>query len=187
MDNTEKIQKMYEKFVETGSNPNSIEFSKLMSGVIKMCQIFLRHTMGSKYSDDDIKDVLSDSLEKIFKGVANFRGDCSFLSWSISVCRYSFYNYYTRYAYKRSLSVYDVYNIEDSTYSDSQMIYDILPEHKDKIIFIKKLNGSTLKELSDDTGIHVNTIKTRLYRYKKEIKKMMIYEDRRISQNIGSV
>ena len=176
---SEIIQKAYEDFVESGEDMNSAEFSRLVSELRVRCRSFLRHLMGKKYSMDDVEDVLSQSIVNMYKSIGLYVGKCPFEYWVMSICRNTFYTFSRGFINR--VDIDKVTCFEDGGRPDDYMIYDILPEHNSKDLFIKKLNGFSLKDISEESGLCVDTVKVRLFRYRELIKKNIKNEACRIS------
>jgi len=177
----ERIQKLYEDYENAGST-SSPEFSKLISELIPVCKSYLRHNMNqSLYTKEDVEDVAMMSIEKVLMSIKTYKRKSGFLSWVGTICRNTLISYYNKYTRQSILGVREFNGIDSMVRSDENLVYDMLPAHKDRDIFIKKMNGMSYKEISIETGINPIAIKTRVFRYKNNIKKYISNEIERIS------
>ena len=134
-------------------------------------------------SHDTANDVLQETYIRIFKGIDNFKGDSTISTWMYRIA----YNECLRFLSKESKLLRAELDISDSDYSKklhadsyfdanklSIKFHAILSEltvNQKNIFNMKYFDELKFKEISDITGININTIKSTYYLVEKKIKK----------------
>ncbi len=134
-------------------------------------------------SHDTANDVLQETYIRIFKGIDNFKGNSAISTWMYRIA----YNECLRFLSKESKLLRVELDISDSDYSKklyadsyfdpnelSTKFHTILSEltvNQRNIFNMKYFDELKFKEISDVTGININTIKSTYYLVEKKIKK----------------
>lgn len=168
-----------DELVEKATKGDAEAYTQLMLSIrndlYKICKTRIT-------SDDEIEDVIQETMIKTFRQLKKLRDVSKFKSWIISIL---INNCNMQYRTKQKMRIhecdcnYDTY-IENRQTSDN---IDIIDSDIDFYLLISKLNyeeriivilhyaeNFTFKEISKILHINENTVKTRLYRAKEKLK-----------------
>ncbi len=124
------------------------------------------------YNHADIEDVLQDTLIKAYENIHTLKNANYFETWYISIlineCR-------QRLRSKKKEVLKE--NIEQDEFSiDSYGFFQELNSIEDiykEVIVLKYISGYTQEEISNILGIPIGTVKSRIYRGLKELRKVV--------------
>ena len=133
-------------------------------------------------SDDEIEDIIQETMIKTFNQLKKLRDVSKFKSWIISIL---INNCNMQYRTKQKVRLYES-NCNYETYIENRQAsdnIDMIDSDIDFYLLISKLNyeeriivilhyaeNFTFKEISKILRINENTVKTRLYRAKEKLK-----------------
>ena len=132
-------------------------------------------------SDDEIDDIIQDTMIQTFKNIKKLKDPSKFKSWIISILINNCNHYYMKKNRRKIVSIEDNLNdCENKLYEnniddiESDMnFYQLLSNlnYEERIIIILYYSEQfTFKEISQILKISDNTVKSRLYRAKNKIK-----------------
>jgi RNA polymerase sigma-70 factor (ECF subfamily) len=125
----------------------------------------------------DTEDFVQDVFIKIFTGLKSFRGDSRFSTWITRIAYNTAINALNRRKVYESIASEDLL-VDDAANPEEQEIRRVsgealleavrdLPEQHALCIDLFFFHGMSHKEISDLTGLPVNTIKSHIFRAKK--------------------
>jgi len=122
------------------------------------------------YNHADIEDVFQDTLIKVYQNIHTLKNPNYFETWYISIlineCRKRLRN--KKKEVLREDIEQDIYSIDSySFFQELNSIDDIYKE----VIVLKYISGYTQEEISNILGIPIGTVKSRIYRGLKELRK----------------
>lgn len=182
-----KITKSIEKFVDfsvekviarEAAAKNSIAFSQL---------IFLYKKrivgVGRRFftNQNDIDDFLQEVFIKVYENIESFQGKCQFSTWITRIAYNAAINFKQRTKKSESLCEETQSNLV-SRYETPEEIQlkaltkeainnavKQLPKNYEKCIELYFYNNMTYEEIAETTDIPLNTVKTYIFRAKKEL------------------
>src|SRR5690606_34297423 len=124
------------------------------------------------YNHADIEDVLQDTLIKAYENIHTLKNPDYFETWYISVlineCKKKLRN-------KKKEVLKE--NIEQDEYSVDQYSFfqelNSIDEIYKEVIVLKYISGYTQEEIANILGIPIGTVKSRIYRGLKELRKLI--------------
>jgi len=122
------------------------------------------------YNHADIEDVFQDTLIKVYQNIHTLKNPNYFETWYISIlineCRKRLRN--KKKEVLREDIEQDEFSIDSySFFQELNSIDDIYKE----VIVLKYISGYTQEEISNILGIPIGTVKSRIYRGLKELRK----------------
>lgn len=148
--------------------------------LFKNLEKYLIFTAKRYLKDDDVQDVVQNSLVKIFKNLDTYNPDLGdFRGWACTICK----NESLQFLRKRVIKFEDV-----DTVSASKMITDelnfrfllsdtyqvaerLLPKSQKQIFYLKAMKGYTYQQIAQKIGVNEGTTKSQ---YSKARKKMQM-------------
>ncbi|WP_371377310.1 RNA polymerase sigma factor [Thalassotalea aquiviva] len=124
---------------------------------------------------EDALDLMQDIFVAVFRNLSSFRGDSKFKSWLFRIAHYRCIEFYRRK--KSTLSLDDEPEMEaqkhqscpeHSTFqarqsSDLVDAMGRLPINQRTVVELKFFQHFTFEEISEQLGVSINTVKSRLY------------------------
>lgn len=154
------------------------------------------HAHVSKFvtEQEDIEDICMESFEKAFKQLATYRPENKFSTWLLTIARNTAFDHKDRSKSKgrnvetTSLSVPDLSGVDvpDEAKNPIDEIIDSqihenfvqciegLPELYREIARLCFVDNLGYREISEKTGLQINSVKTRIRRAKDQLSKMML-------------
>jgi len=149
-----------------------------MSDHLKVIYNYIRSQIKN---DEDVQDIVQETMLAIWSGLKYFRNDSSFRTWVIGIARRKIYDYYR--------SKYKIPEVSDFDSVDSLMTED----ESDKLIKAMDVNNAvirldsieqelvflafnaqlTYQEISEVVRIPVGTVKSRMSAIKSKLRKYL--------------
>lgn len=127
---------------------------------------------------DEVNDLFQEVLINLWKGFASFRGESELKTWiwrvSLNTCSNQERKRRSRVETVRLSVDIDLYNDDDIHSKQIQRLYDRINrlEHFDRAIILLWLENMTYQEIADVVGISLQSVTTRLFRIKEQLKSM---------------
>lgn len=188
---TNKVSKSIESFlvisvdkflVKEAIQGNSVAFSQLIFLYKKRIIAVGRRFFSNQ---NDIDDFLQEVFIKIYENLKSYKGNSRFSTWITRIAYNTAINFKTRTKISENLSeeteskLYSHYDspedeeIKKVTKLAIKSAVENLPEKYEKCIEFYFYNNMTYEEISNITQIPVNTVKTYVFRAKKELYKKL--------------
>ncbi len=188
---TNKVSKSIESFlvisvdkflVKEAIQGNSVAFSQLIFLYKKRIIAVGRRFFSNQ---NDIDDFLQEVFIKIYENLKSYKGNSRFSTWITRIAYNTAINFKTRTKISENLSeeteskLYSHYDspedeeIKKVTKLAIKSAVENLPEKYEKCIEFYFYNNMTYEEISNITQIPVNTVKTYVFRAKKELHKKL--------------
>ena len=155
-----------------------------------------RYSYSYQLSEDDRKDLLSETILKILTNKNHFvvknNAAKDFINWCSRIMINCFINNYRR---QKLISMNSIDEIKNSgsllIFNNSELfsidlfqyVFDRISNEKDKIIFKAYLQGYQYDEIAEILEMPIGTIKSRLHIIKKNLRKHLINENCKINCN----
>lgn len=124
------------------------------------------------YNHEDIEDVFQDTLIKVYENIDTLRKPNYFETWYISIlineCRKKLRNR-KKEVLKESIE-YEEHHVDE--YNFFQELNSIDERYKE-VIVLKYISGYTQEEISDILDIPLGTVKSRIYRGLRDLRKLI--------------
>ncbi|MDF2673415.1 MAG: polymerase, sigma-24 subunit, subfamily [Clostridiales bacterium] len=130
------------------------------------------------YNSYDIEDVFHGTIIKVYDNIHQLREERYFETWATSI----FINECKKVLRERKRSV-DLENLEESAASEDTYIIEIkehlinIEEIYREVIILKYISGYSQEEIAELLNIPIGTVKTRIYRGLKLLRKNMKREE----------
>ena len=133
------------------------------------------------YNQNDIDDFLQEVFIKIYENLDKFQGNSRFSTWITRIAYNTAINFKTRTKKSESLCEETQSNLVSNyeTPEETQLkqltreainnAVKLLPENYKKCIELYFYNNMTYEEIAETTDIPLNTVKTYIFRAKKEL------------------
>jgi len=133
---------------------------------------------------DDVEDVVQEVFIKMFKGLANYRGDSKFSTWIYRIARNESINA-ARKNVISSMPIEDaVIEAPSATRPDVQMSRSAersdlerhlaqLDDNYRTVLELRYLGERSYAEIGETLGLPIGTVKSYIYRAKIELKRLM--------------
>lgn len=188
---TNKVSKSIESFlvisvdkflVKEAIQGNSVAFSQMIFLYKKRIIAVGRRFFSNQ---NDIDDFLQEVFIKIYENLKSYKGNSRFSTWITRIAYNTAINFKTRTKISENLSeeteskLYSHYDspedeeIKKVTKLAIKSAVENLPEKYEKCIEFYFYNNMTYEEISNITQIPVNTVKTYVFRAKKELYKKL--------------
>lgn len=188
---TNKVSKSIESFlvisvdkflVKEAIQGNSVAFSQMIFLYKKRIIAVGRRFFSNQ---NDIDDFLQEVFIKIYENLKSYKGNSRFSTWITRIAYNTAINFKTRTKINENLSeeteskLYSHYDspedeeIKKVTKLAIKSAVENLPEKYEKCIEFYFYNNMTYEEISNITQIPVNTVKTYVFRAKKELYKKL--------------
>lgn len=146
-------------------------------------------TVCRRYSRDNefAKDVLQESMIKIFRNITKYKPTGSFQAWMRRICINTALQSFDKCCFKREISGLDELIAQPSEMPDVysylgaeelMAIIDQLPEGFNKVFNLSVIEGFSHKEISELLGIKESTSRSQLTRARNYLKNMLVKRDR---------
>jgi RNA polymerase sigma-70 factor (ECF subfamily) len=151
--------------------------------VFNVCFRFL-----GKYEDAD--DCAQETFVKVYKTLGKFRMESKFTTWLYSIAMNTCRNWVTSSAYRRNKKSQDISKTSDDKLGDNsfhpekdmeqkrqrvsiQKCIDILPEDHRSVVCLRDIDGLTYGEITVIISQTLGTVKSRLARARKQLRKCL--------------
>lgn len=177
-------------FIELVKNGSKKAFDKL---VIKYQQRIIQLVMRYVKDSSEAQDVAQEAFIKAYKALPNFRGESAFYTWLYRIAINTAKNYLVSRA--RRSSNYEVEISDAETYEDAFRLKDTdtpehlllteeirlailhaidgLPDELKRAIRYRELEGLSYEEIADKMGCPVGTVRSRIFRAREAIDKVL--------------
>ncbi len=159
------------QLLERAKNKNSEAFGEL----VKRNQNFIYRTaMGYVGDSETARDITQDVFIKAYRGLPYFRDDAQFTTWLYKICKNQCLNLLRH----RKLETGEAVKGEQSAESQIPLrlgmrkLIDLLAEEYREIIMLRYFQDLKYDEIARYLDIPISTVKIRLYRAKRELKKL---------------
>lgn len=137
-------------------------------------------------SNIDVDDILQETFLKAFKKIDQFDGQSSLFTWLYSIARNLVMDEFRRQQRKphRSQPPADEFEMADDSSntaeSNREEIHELrhavsdLPDILREIVVMKTLEGLSYDEISQVTGVNIETLKNRMFRAKKQLAESLL-------------
>ena len=180
-----------ERIIKEAQNGNDASFEKLMKLYQDRAYAIAYGVMGNTH---DAYDVVQDSFIKIYKNIDKFNFKSKFNTWVYRIVKNTCIDELRKQKRKKTVSIDASYNRNDDELSfqyedNSKSIEDIVeeketskilqegieklsPEHR-SVIILYDIKGYDYKEISKMIGVSLGTIKSRLFRARNNLAKLL--------------
>ncbi len=132
-------------------------------------------------NEEEARDLTQDIFLKIWKGLANFRGNSSYKTWIYRITVNHINSYLRKKRIRRFLSLEFLHekngfepHVEMNTEKDHlEIAMEKLPEHMRTVLVLFYLENYDIKEIANILGVKEGTIKSRLSRARQALKEVM--------------
>jgi RNA polymerase sigma-70 factor, ECF subfamily len=143
---------------------------------------------GSNVEPDDI---LQETFLKAIKSVDDFEGKSGYYTWLYSIARNLSIDEFRKQKYEKNRSSQPIeeFEIESDQFDSESEREEILmlrkaiselPELLRSVVVMKAIDGLSYPEISEVTGVNIQTLKNRMFRARKELagylQKMGVHE-----------
>lgn len=133
------------------------------------------YTLRMVSNPDDALDLMQDVFVAVFRNLASFRGESPFKGWLFKIAHYRCIEFYRRKKPTQSLD--DAPQLEEQSSEGCPELYllsgqqasllnkamQTLPINQKLVVELKFFQYCTFDEISQQLGISINTVKSRLY------------------------
>ncbi|EYE87522.1 RNA polymerase sigma factor [Fervidicella metallireducens AeB] len=141
----------------------------------------LRKYIARHINNSDVEDVLQEVLLKIYNNIDGLRDNTKLNLWVYKISQNAVIDYY-RNKNKEMLELTDNLfqeDFEEDSYNNEiskclNTMIEYLPEKYKEVIKLIEYNGLTQKEVSQQLGISVSAVKSRVFRARGMLKQMLI-------------
>ena len=127
---------------------------------------------------NDAEDIAQQVFAKVYFSIKNFDFRSSLLTWVYKITVNECYDYLRKkrvrkLIYESDFSADDSLRVENSEPASSQAtpVDQRLAQHDRTLILLKEVEGHSVEELSQMTGMNENTIKVKLFRARQKLVK----------------
>ncbi len=132
-------------------------------------------------NEEEARDLTQDIFLKIWKGLANFRGNSSYKTWIYRITVNHINSYLRKKRIRRFLSLEFLHeksgfepHVEMNTEKDHlEIAMEKLPEHMRTVLVLFYLENYDIKEIANILGVKEGTVKSRLSRARQALKEVM--------------
>lgn len=168
------IRKRDEKLISETLNGNNLSFARLVELYENRIRI-----IGARFFKEksDIDDFCQNVFLKIYTSLRKFRGESLFSTWLTRIAFTTAVNEKTRNRQAESIEDTELIVAKDKTPEEHQIAkeateairqaVELLPAEYSECVNLFFFNGLSHAEISDITGIPINTIKSHVFRAKK--------------------
>ena len=159
------------KLLEKAKKKDSAAFSEL----VKRHQNFIfRTALGYLHDRETARDVTQDVFIKAYRGLPYFRDDSQFSSWLYKICKNHCLNILRRNKIESiEPEVEEAYETSDISLKVRmrRLLGRLEPDYRE-VIMLRYYQQMQYDEIARYLDIPISTVKIRLYRAKKELKKL---------------
>ena len=156
---------------------------KAYSDFLTEVSVILRAYLAKKiFQSDDREDVLQEILLSIHKARHTYDGIRPVKPWIMAIANYRVNDYLRVYYKKKDNEVTDFDSIasffeqdvtNSNNFSELESIVNTLPEKQKKIVYMMKIEGYSVKEVSTAMGMSESAIKVSAHRSYKLLKQKL--------------
>ncbi|MEC5424069.1 RNA polymerase sigma factor [Virgibacillus sp. C22-A2] len=140
----------------------------------------LRTAYGITKNKADASDIVQETFIKVYRNIETFDMTKPFKAWFYQIL----INEARRYVKKRNKQTISIesdelldylhqHTVEEINYDDLGLTMEQLQESHRTVLILKYLNGFTDKEIAEVLDANVNTVKSRLYKARQQLKAIM--------------
>ena len=163
-----------EELVEKAKNNDKLAFSKLIKSIEK--ELYLTAKTRLK-NEDDMEDAIQETVFKCYKNIKMLRDNSLFKAWAIKILINECNNIYRRK--NKNIISYEEKEMENyisADNDDEKMEFELLIQdlsYEEKIILtLYYYSRYTIREISKIAKVNQNTIKGKMARARKKIKRL---------------
>ncbi|TGK38932.1 RNA polymerase sigma factor [Leptospira andrefontaineae] len=165
--------------------------SKEYELLLSKCREILNNHLSSKVRDkEDREDLIQDILIGIHKARVTYRKEKPFAPWFFSIARYKTIDYIRRkgtrdrmvsaemegFAQEEKISIEDRWEVQQGLES----WLNVLEPRQRKILTMAKLEGKSVREISETTGLSESNVKVIVHRSLEKLKRFFSESERTI-------
>lgn len=166
------FQQTDSKLIEKALNGNQSAWRKLVGRHEKHVYLYALRMTSNQH---DALDVMQETFISVCRSLAEFRGDSSFKTWILKIAHFRCVEFYRRrkwFADESELQHVDAepeHSCPEFAFGVAQsqtqllQLMNTLPFEQKLIVELKIFQGQTFDAISQQTGISINTIKSRFY------------------------
>lgn len=162
------------------------------SGKVKSFEILMNEYMKILYNyilsnisnNEDVNDVLQESMLAIWQGLKGFKGNSAFKTWAIGITRRKISDFYRKYYNQNHFEIIEYEDMENIisgqdeinnviNKADIEQSISILSKVDRELLFLIFNAGLTYEEIEIITGIPRGTIKSKMYSIKGKLKPLL--------------
>lgn len=135
----------------------------------------------------DVDDIVQETLLKMAKGWDNFKGESALSSWIFKIASNVLVDHMRALSVRPVISIAEPVNLPSPVEINSPLTsamnnqmsdcvqgkVAILPEAYREVLIKHDIEGVKLKEIAQNQGVNVNSIKVRLHRARKKFRKLI--------------
>lgn len=142
----------------------------LMNWILERKSKFYKIAWSYVYNHGDVEDILQDTLLKVYENINSLKNVDYFETWFISIllneCRQKLRNS-KKEVLKENVEIEGAYRDQYNFFEEINSIDEIFKE----VILLKYVLGYSQQEISNILDIPIGTVKSRIYRGLKELRK----------------
>ncbi len=190
-----------QELIKSILNGDTSNFVKLVEPYYE--KLFLKALSIVKYPDD-AKDVLQDSFLAAYLSIKKFKNESNIYTWLYKIVVNKSIDYYKKRNKKKieSWNPYsnnkesDIYNISynNSIKNEQNELFDYLisainklDEKYKEILIMRYFDNLSYEEISEIKKIRIGTVKSRLFKAKELLRKILLHEKKEIIKYINTM
>ncbi|MEM9193137.1 MAG: sigma-70 family RNA polymerase sigma factor [Myxococcota bacterium] len=171
--------------VEAAARGDRRAARSLFDAVVPIFARMGRGILGPK--DPELDDFVQDASLRFFRGLHTFRGESRVRWFAFRVAKHTATDWIRgRHTLKRSRTREEL--PDDARGDDDpgqalrrrrigQLLIDVLPEHQLQAFLLRSVMGFTIEEISEETAVPINTVRSRLRRAKRTLRERLLRDE----------
>lgn len=130
---------------------------------------------------DDVDDLLQDILLKAYKNIDNIKSESCIKPWLFQIANHMIIDFYRKKGKPREWHVGDIYWHEESIGAIQTLSFCVfpfmkaLPKEIAELLIAIDIHGQSQKEYASNLGINYSTVKSRVQKARRQLRKL--FED----------
>ena len=165
--------------------------------LVKLYERLVYNTVKTKVSNsDDALDISQEIFIKMWRSIANYRGDCRFTTWLYKICTNACYDFLRREQHSavEPIPVYtdkdgdevqvefpceDTDALPESAYERRERIAEVraaimsLSPEQREVVVLRDIEGRGYEEIAEMLCLEIGTVKSRLNRARNNLKALL--------------
>ena len=155
----------------------------------KQFESFLENNLDSAYrfaysymgNHEDAEDAVSESVVKALKTLGSLKNEAYMKTWFFRIIINTAKDIYKKNSKTVFIGDESIFSYEDSTEDDYsrvnlESLFNCLTEEQRAVVVLRFFEDMKLKQIAEVLSVNENTVKTRLYKALKKIKKCCNFE-----------
>lgn len=153
-------------------------YAELLTEMTRIIRAYLQRKVSSS---GDLEDVVQEVLVSVHRARHTYDGSRPLKPWVLAIATYRFNDYLRKYYRKSDHEVTDydslAYQLAENVTGDgddNELVYkalEALPERQREVVYLLKIEGYSVKEVSEQVGMSVSAVKVTAHRAYKRLKK----------------